>query len=339
MAKTAGWTIERVKMLRELWHKDLSLDVIADAISALPPDDIPFDRHDCYSKGTRLRLHLKSPQNDEIAPVPNSPIEATGDTEHKRRAKIPPITTAYESVRRRRRLLKGRQRHAKRQLERQIAENPGVSEGVWRDIPGWEGLYQVSDLGRIRNALGLVLSPGISDLGYERVGLWRPEAKGAKEMRVHRAVALAFIPNPDGKRNVNHIDTDRRNNRVSNLEWASNTENANHTKRLAIDAYRHAAQVIEEIAQDFQDHKTRAILRRCQSRVLACSTPLERSKVRAWGAPSKRTFDDKADAEIHGAIEDIVAQLQSQFNDPREEVLYRVWAFLENDDHLKRIAP
>ena len=102
---------------------------------------------------------------------------------------------------------------------------------VWKDIPGYPG-YQVSDDGYLRSLPdidyrgrfmpGFILSASISDNGYPRVAI-----KG-KGLKVHRAVALAFIPNPDNLPQVNHKNGVKTDNRVGNLEWCTNSQNQIH---------------------------------------------------------------------------------------------------------------
>ena len=96
---------------------------------------------------------------------------------------------------------------------------------LWKDVPGYEGLYQVSNLGRIIRC-GRIRKPKKDHSGYLVVSLYK-EATG-KEYKVHRLVAIAFLPNPEGKRSVNHIDGDKENNRVENLEWVTHSENMKH---------------------------------------------------------------------------------------------------------------
>ena len=94
----------------------------------------------------------------------------------------------------------------------------------WRDIKDFN--YQVSNLGRVRNSKGLIIKPHINKCGYIELHLGK-EGKHFNK-KVHRLVAEAFIPNPENKPEVDHIDTDKTNNIVSNLRWASKVENANN---------------------------------------------------------------------------------------------------------------
>ena len=99
----------------------------------------------------------------------------------------------------------------------------------WRDVPGYAGVYQVSNLGRARSSRG-ILSPAVSWDGYCRVALRK---NGTRVMiALHRLVALVFIPNPENKPQVNHKDGDRRNCKVENLEWVTNAENQRHRRRV-----------------------------------------------------------------------------------------------------------
>ena len=106
----------------------------------------------------------------------------------------------------------------------------------WRDIKGYEGLYQVSNLGRVRSlncrghkgCIG-ILTPRLDGKGYEMVALYK-EGK-ARNTKVHRLVAQAFIPNPNNYPQVNHKDEDKTNNNVDNLEWCTNEYNHNYGTR------------------------------------------------------------------------------------------------------------
>lgn len=97
---------------------------------------------------------------------------------------------------------------------------------VWKDVVGYEGYYEVSNLGNVRNYnTKSLLSQVVTDSGYRRVGLYK---NGKTEMKVHRIVAIAFIPNKDDKPYINHKDGNKDNNTVDNLEWCTQRENIKH---------------------------------------------------------------------------------------------------------------
>lgn len=100
----------------------------------------------------------------------------------------------------------------------------------WMDIPNFEGVYQVSDKGNIKSLKrfeeGYLLSNVNKKNGYFSIVLRSGNRK--RYTRVHRLVAEMFIPNPYGLPEVNHIDGNKQNNSVKNLEWVSRKENAQH---------------------------------------------------------------------------------------------------------------
>ena len=105
---------------------------------------------------------------------------------------------------------------------------------IWKDCKGYEGLYQVSNLGRIWSIKGQRYLKGCEDKdGYLRINLKAKNGK-AKTERVHRLVAIAFIPNPLGLPVVNHKDENKQNNAVDNLEWCSVRYNNIYSKGKSI---------------------------------------------------------------------------------------------------------
>lgn len=100
---------------------------------------------------------------------------------------------------------------------------------VWKDIVGYEGMYQVSSLGNIRSMKNnkiRLLQPGINTGGYKQVTLLMNGVP--KSARVHRIVASAFIQKTDKQTEVNHINGVKTDNRVENLEWVSRETNMQH---------------------------------------------------------------------------------------------------------------
>ena len=104
-----------------------------------------------------------------------------------------------------------------------------MMEEEWREITGFEGIYYVSSMGTVRKGERLLtLSPNKNRRGYCYANLETPMKR--KNCLVHQLVAKHFIPNPELKRCVNHIDFDVSNNRVENLEWTTHKENINHSR-------------------------------------------------------------------------------------------------------------
>lgn len=100
----------------------------------------------------------------------------------------------------------------------------------WKDIPGYEGLYQVSSMGRVKRfykkSKERIRNPSIDSNGYRRLGLWKKGKE--KGFNVHQLVARIFIGEcPEGKE-VNHKDRIRTNNTPDNLEYMTHIENCHH---------------------------------------------------------------------------------------------------------------
>lgn len=109
-----------------------------------------------------------------------------------------------------------------------------IKDELWKDIPGYEGLYQVSTTGRVWSVRRQkLLSFNITYNGYRRVILTAKNGRKKNE-RVGRLVGLAWIDNPEKLPQIDHINGDRQDDRASNLRWVSSKENnrnrANNTK-------------------------------------------------------------------------------------------------------------
>lgn len=112
---------------------------------------------------------------------------------------------------------------------------------VWKPIPDYEDLYEISNDGEVRSLHDrygekLILKQCIGSKGYKLVTLCKDHTQ--KTVNVHRLVALAFIPNPGSLPCVNHIDEDKTNNKAENLEWCSYYYNNVYGQRLTKSALR-----------------------------------------------------------------------------------------------------
>lgn len=135
----------------------------------------------------------------------------------------------------------------------------------WKPVVGYEGLYEVSNFGRIKAFQKTVnkgkchrswdehfLKYGVDGCGYYRTNLAKNGMN--RTVKVHRLVAEAFIPNPEGKPEVNHVDGNKQNNHVSNLEWCTHGENQNHAYRIglkSVDGSKNPAHKLTDEEVDF----------------------------------------------------------------------------------------
>lgn len=105
-------------------------------------------------------------------------------------------------------------------------------EEIWKDIAGYEGLYQVSNTGKVRSFIRKselqspwhLIKPHITR-GYAFIALYTNKVKRSKNFLLHRLVAQAFIPNPNNYPEINHKDENKLNNAVDNLEWCTRSYN------------------------------------------------------------------------------------------------------------------
>lgn len=113
---------------------------------------------------------------------------------------------------------------------------------AWKDIEGFEGCYQVSNLGRVKSLSRIVRSGNgykttkeLIKIPYKKLGYLRTalrKNRKSNDCAVHRLVAIAFIPNPNNLPEVNHKDENPSNNCVENLEWCTSKYNSNYGTRI-----------------------------------------------------------------------------------------------------------
>lgn len=115
-----------------------------------------------------------------------------------------------------------------------------MEDEIWKPISGYEGLYEVSNFGRVkslelRNKSSIhertkILNATDNGHGYKIVGLTKNKKRN--NFYVHRLVACAFIPNPDNLPVIDHIDHDRSNNKSQNLRWTTQKDNVRYSRSL-----------------------------------------------------------------------------------------------------------
>lgn len=114
-----------------------------------------------------------------------------------------------------------------------MEDNQVLNIEEWKQIPNLP--YEISSLGKIRNLQGKVLKTYVQNSGYEQIKINYQGLHIHKS--IHRLVAEAFIPNPLNKEYVNHIDGNKLNNTVDNLEWCTNSENILHARKTGLNPY------------------------------------------------------------------------------------------------------
>lgn len=124
---------------------------------------------------------------------------------------------------------------------------------LWADVRGYEGVYQVSNTGKVRRmwrqqALNEIMQKNKKGSEYKRVCLCIHGKK--KEYSVHRLVAEAFIPNPNYYPQINHIDGKKGNNRADNLEWCSPKQNTQHAIKTGLRNYNGDKNPFSRLTED-----------------------------------------------------------------------------------------
>lgn len=168
-------------------------------------------------------------------------------------------------------------------------------EEVWKDIPGYEGWYEVSNLGNVRSLKRRATKRNGEKTIYVRTKNLSPARCGKggdylfvrlcsdnirKRFQVHRLVALAFIPNPNNYEQVDHINRKKNDNRVENLRWVTQSENQYNTDRNRLISYKGQTKPMGKWAEQFglRYHVLSARLRYGWSIERALETPLDIEK-------------------------------------------------------------
>ena len=143
----------------------------------------------------------------------------------------------------------------------------------WYPIKGWEGLYEINKNGEVRNAKNKNTIVGdINNCGYYRVSLYN-QGQSKRYFR-HRLVAEHFLDKPEGKDFVNHIDGDKSNNSLENLEWVSQSENEKHAFENGLKQKTNKPFIIEFVNGDIKEYENQYVC----AKEIGCS----QSSVKNW---------------------------------------------------------
>ena len=173
-----------------------------------------------------------------------------------------------------------------------------VEKEDWRDVPGYQGYYQISNLGRVKSLERSLEYPpskaypkGVTKVLKERIMTPCKDKKGYlfvqlfkngnfKCARIHRLVALTFLPNPENLPQVNHKDENKQNNCLSNLEWCTPKYNVNYgvgkykktlNKRIPVIQYTKSWELVREYESATAATKALNVVQGCsRSILLAC---------------------------------------------------------------------
>ena len=125
-------------------------------------------------------------------------------------------------------------KHRYRETAR-LGEIKNIEGEIWLPVVGYENLYEISNKGRIKATAGFqekILAIRVDKLGYTSVGISGVGKR--KTVKPHRLVAIAFLPNPNGHREINHINGIKTDNRVENLEWCTRSHNMLHAHETGL---------------------------------------------------------------------------------------------------------
>ena len=122
---------------------------------------------------------------------------------------------------------------------------------IWKDIKGYEGLYLISNLGRIKSLKyneEKLLQPYMTSTGYYKIDLRKNNVRKIKP--IHRLVAETFIPKSNGYSEVNHKDGNKKNNNINNLEWVTRAENIKHSYATGLHIHSPECKPVSQIDID-----------------------------------------------------------------------------------------
>ena len=200
----------------------------------------------------------------------------------------------------------------------------------WLPIKNYEGLYEVSDTGLVRNSKGQIRSAKPNkNVQYLQIDLYKQNIRTHKY--IHRLVAETFIPNPNNLSEINHIDGNKQNNLVSNLEWVSKKENAEHAIRTGLKTYKTRLseekflQILERVIQGEN------YLEICNDPDVPYNVPFLSTKIKALAKKYNR------EAELKEALR-LQKIKRAQVNGIKNRNFRRIGMFSKNSEFIKEFS-
>lgn len=152
---------------------------------------------------------------------------------------------------------------------------------IWKDVVGFEGLYQVSNFGNLRNKWGrLISNRRMKWNGYLEAVLSKDNKK--HYFRIHRLVAEAFLPNPLNLPVINHINSNRSDNRVDNLEWTTQKHNVSLAKGKKVALCDSSGNVIKEFESIRDASRITGLTKKRIKQLIAGKTKYKKPKDGVW---------------------------------------------------------
>lgn len=156
-----------------------------------------------------------------------------------------------------------------------------IEKEIWKDVVGFEGLYQVSNLGNIRNRFMRRISKNrMKWNGYLEAVLCKDNK--IYYFRIHRLVAEAFIPNPNNYPVINHINSNRSDNRVENLEWTTQKHNVSLAKGKKVALCDNSGNIITEYESIKEASTQTGVPRRRIEQLIKGNTKYKKAKDSVW---------------------------------------------------------
>lgn len=196
----------------------------------------------------------------------------------------------------------------------------------WRDIEGYDGLYQISNFGRVKSfkfKTPRIMKPLLQTTGslYLAINLY---SKGKiKRNNTHRIVAQTFVPNPENKPEVNHIDGHTLNNHVSNLEWATRSENEQHAYNMGLAKQGEAhglAKLTNEQVRYIRDNPDNFTGKKLAQMFGVCETTISHAqlgkKYKIVGGTIREAKNVRLPADVRAEIRKLYVRRSKEFSSP-----------------------